>query len=114
MIGRAAQGRPWIFREIEHFLRHGVRAEPPSIAEIRRALIEHVAELHSFYGEYQGLRVARKHVSWYMAGLIGGGEFRQQFNRLESAQSQIDALEAFLLARAHSDCGEHAREELAA
>ena len=114
MIGRAAQGRPWIFREIEHFLRHGVRAAPPSIAEIRRALIEHVAELHSFYGEYQGLRVARKHVSWYMAGLIGGGEFRQQFNRLESAQSQIDALEAFFLALATSDRGEHAREELAA
>jgi tRNA-dihydrouridine synthase B len=114
MIGRAAQGRPWIFREIGHFLRYGVRAQPPSAEEIRRALVEHVAELHAFYGEFQGLRVARKHVSWYMAGLSGGGEFRQQFNRLESAQSQIDALEAFFRADARRDRTEHAREELAA
>ena len=114
MIGRAAQGRPWIFREIEHFLRSGVHVAPPSADEVRRALIGHVTELHTFYGEFQGLRVARKHVSWYMAGLSGGGAFRQQFNRLESAQSQIDALEAFFLAAAVSGREEHAREELAA
>jgi tRNA-dihydrouridine synthase B len=114
MIGRAAQGRPWIFREIEYFLRHGVHARPPSVPEVRRVLIEHVAELHAFYGELQGLRVARKHVSWYMAGLSGGDEFRQRFNRLESAQSQLDALETFFLALAECEREAHAREELAA
>jgi tRNA-dihydrouridine synthase B len=114
MIGRAAQGRPWIFREIEHFLRHGTRAEPPSIAEIRGVLVDHVAELHAFYGEFQGLRVARKHVSWYMSGLCEGSVFRQQFNRLESAQSQLDALAKFFLALGLSEHEAHAREELAA
>ena len=114
MIGRAAQGRPWIFREIEHFLRHGVYAPPASSAEVGRVLIAHVAELHAFYGEHQGLRVARKHVSWYMAGLGGGSEFRHNFNRLESAQSQLDALETFFLALAERECEAHAREELAA
>jgi tRNA-dihydrouridine synthase B len=115
MIGRAAQGRPWIFREIEYFLRCGVHAQPPSIAEIHRVLIAHVRELHAFYGEFQGLRVARKHVSWYMAGVSAGSEFRQQFNRLDSAQSQIDALENFFLALARlTEREAHAREELAA
>ena len=114
MIGRAAQGRPWIFREIGHFLRHGVPAQPPSIAEIRCVLIAHVRELHAFYGEFQGLRVARKHVSWYLAGISEGSAFRPQFNRLDSAQSQIDALENFFLALARAEREAHAREELAA
>jgi len=114
MIGRAAQGRPWIFREIGHFLQHGVRARPPSVAEIHKVLLAHVRELHAFYGEFQGLRVARKHVSWYLSGMIEGSAFRQQFNRLDSAQSQIDALENFFLALAQSERGAHAREELAA
>ena len=114
MIGRAAQGRPWIFREIEHFLRHGSHAQPPALAEVRGVLVDHVTELHAFYGEFQGLRVARKHVSWYMTELPGGNELRQQFNRLESAQSQLDALEMFFFTLAASGREWHAREELAA
>ena len=114
MIGRAAQGRPWIFREIEHILRHGTHATPPSVAELHGVLLGHIAELHAFYGEFQGLRVARKHVSWYVAGLSGGAEFRQRFNRLESAQAQLDALDAFFPALAERECQAHAREELAA
>ncbi len=116
MIGRAAQGRPWIFREIEYFLVNGRHKDAPSLDEIRAVLVGHVRELHRFYGELQGLRVARKHVSWYTAGLAGGSEFRQRFNRLESAQAQIDAIEIYFieLGRRGFELGAHAREELAA
>ena len=116
MIGRAAQGRPWIFREIEHFLRTGTYALPPSAVEMQTVLLDHVKALHRFYGEYQGLRVARKHVSWYMAGLAGGSRLRSQFIRLESAHAQLDALEVFFieLGRGGYEPGAHAREELAA
>lgn len=116
MIGRAAQGRPWIFREIGQFLRYGTHAGPPSLAEIRGVLVDHVKALHGFYGELQGLRVARKHVSWYAAELHGGSAFRQQFNCLESAQAQLDALENYFVAldRGGSERGAYAREELAA
>jgi tRNA-dihydrouridine synthase B len=116
MIGRAAQGRPWIFREIGHFLRYGTHLGPPSLDEIRSVLVDHVKALHGFYGEFQGLRVARKHVSWYAAELDGGSAFRQQFNRLESAQAQLDALENYFVAldRGGSERDAYAREELAA
>lgn len=116
MIGRAAQGRPWIFREIEHYLRHGEEALPPTVGEIRRVLMEHLVELHRFYGEHVGLRVARKHIGWYMADLPGGIALRQRFNRLEDVQAQIDALGDYF--EWLDDGGYHlaadAREELAA
>jgi tRNA-dihydrouridine synthase B len=116
MIGRAAQGRPWIFREIAHFLRNGTNPPPPQVDEIHRVMIEHVVELHRLYGEFQGLRVARKHVSWYLAQLPGGREFRQRFNPIESAQAQIDALENYFIELGHGGrkFDAHAREELAA
>jgi tRNA-dihydrouridine synthase B len=116
MIGRAAQGRPWIFREIEYFLANAERADAPPLDEIRTVLIGHIQELHQFYGELQGLRVARKHVSWYTACLARGREFRQRFNRLENAQAQIDALESYFieLDQRGYELDAHAREELAA
>jgi tRNA-dihydrouridine synthase B len=116
MIGRAAQGRPWIFREIAHYLRHGSRAAPPALAEIRAVLRAHLAELHAFYGEFAGLRIARKHVSWYTGSLAGSAIFRHAFNKLESAQEQLDALDAYFdrLERESEPYTNDAREELAA
>jgi tRNA-dihydrouridine synthase B len=95
MIGRAAQGRPWMFREIEHFLETGERLPPPEVAEIRRVLVAHLHDLYEFYGEYTGVRVARKHISWYTKGLAGSAAFRHAMNRLESSAEQLAAVEAF-------------------
>ena len=116
MIGRAAQGRPWIFRDIAHYLAHGTPAAPPSLDEIRAVLCAHVAELHAFYGEFSGLRVARKHVSWYTGSLAGGTAFRHTFNKLESARAQLDHLEGYFdrLEREACPYTDDAREELAA
>jgi tRNA-dihydrouridine synthase B len=116
MIGRAAQGRPWIFREIEHYLAHGEQAAPASVDEIRRVLTAHLEELHAFYGEFLGLRIARKHMSWYTADLAGGVQFRHRFNRLDSAAAQRAALDAYFRQLEDAGCGlaSDAREELAA
>jgi len=95
MIGRAAQGRPWMFREIEHFLETGERLPPPEVAEIHRVLVAHLHDLYEFYGEYTGVRVARKHISWYTKGLAGSAAFRHAMNRLESSAEQLAAVEAF-------------------
>jgi tRNA-dihydrouridine synthase B len=116
MIGRAAQGRPWIFREIAHFLTHGEPAAPPGPAEIRAVLRAHVQELHAFYGELTGVRVARKHVSWYTQSLAAGAQFRHTFNALESASGQLDALDAYFdrLASAGDTLASETGEELAA
>ena len=95
MIGRAAQGRPWMFREIEHFLGTGERLPPPEVGEIRRVLVAHLHDLYEFYGEYTGVRVARKHISWYTKGLAGSAAFRHAMNRLESSAEQLAAVEAF-------------------
>jgi tRNA-dihydrouridine synthase B len=95
MIGRAAQGRPWMFREIEHFLQTGERLPPPEVAEIHRVLVGHLHDLYDFYGEYTGVRVARKHISWYTKGLAGSAAFRHAMNRLESSVEQLAAVETF-------------------
>ncbi|HKA43288.1 MAG TPA: tRNA dihydrouridine synthase DusB [Burkholderiales bacterium] len=95
MIGRAAQGRPWMFREISHFLETGGHLPPPEVAEIHRVLLAHLAELYEFYGEYAGVRVARKHISWYTKGLAGSAAFRHAMNRLESSAEQLAAVDAF-------------------
>jgi tRNA-dihydrouridine synthase B len=96
MIGRAAQGRPWIFREIEHYLASGCELPAPQITEIRQVLVQHLHELYSLYGEQGGVRVARKHIGWYVRGLAGAAQFRQTMNRLESAQQQLAAVETYL------------------
>jgi len=92
MIGRAAQGRPWVLREIDHFLRFGRTLEAPTLAEIKGILIEHVQGLHQFYGDYMGVRIARKHVGWYLQAEQGGTCFRQAFNQLETADDQFAAI----------------------
>lgn len=95
MIGRAAQGRPWIFREINHFLATGKHLAAPLMDEVRSILIEHVKELHNFYGEFMGPRIARKHVSWYMQVHDQEKTFRSAFNTLESGTEQLEALNVY-------------------
>ncbi len=95
MIGRAAQGRPWIFREIQHYLRTGDKLPEPDITEIRDVLLGHLDNLYSFYGEYTGVRVARKHISWYSKGQRNGAAFRQAVNRVETATEQLQLTKDF-------------------
>lgn len=95
MIGRAAQGRPWIFREIAHFLQTGEHLPAPSVAEVRALMHEHLQAHYAFYGDYMGLRTARKHIGWYVRDLAGGEEFRQRMNRLESCEEQLAAVDTF-------------------
>jgi len=114
MIGRAAQGRPWMFREIDHFLQTGKHLPPPEVAEIHRVLREHLEELYAFYGEYTGVRMARKHISWYTKGLACSAAFRHAMNQLATSAEQIAAVDAFFAELA--DHGPHLAyiEELAA
>jgi tRNA-dihydrouridine synthase B len=95
MIGRAAQGRPWIFREIRHYLDRGEHLPPPEVEEIRRAVLEHLADHYAFHGEFAGVRIARKHLGWYAMGLVGGLAFRNAVNRLETSAAQIAAVNQF-------------------
>ncbi|HLA32010.1 MAG TPA: tRNA dihydrouridine synthase DusB [Pseudomonas sp.] len=99
LIGRAAQGRPWIFREIEHYLRTGEHLPAPSLLEVEQILLEHLAALHAFYGDVMGVRIARKHVSWYLATLPGAREFRAHFNRLDSTDAQCANVREFFSER---------------
>jgi len=95
MIGRAAQGRPWIFREIEHYLAAGEHLPPPHVEEIQRVLVAHLHDLYAFYGEHTGVRVARKHISWYTKGLAGSAAFRHSMNQLETCAEQLKAVNDF-------------------
>ena len=89
MIGRAAQGRPWIFREIAHYLETGEKLPEPGLEEVRDILMGHLDNLYDFYGEYTGVRMARKHISWYSKGQAHGGAFRQAVNHVDSAEEQL-------------------------
>lgn len=95
MIGRAAQGRPWMFREISHYLATGEHLPPPEVEEIHRVLVSHLHDLYGFYGEHTGVRVARKHISWYTKGLAGSAAFRHGMNQLQSCAEQLAAVDAF-------------------
>jgi len=95
MIGRGAQGRPWIFREINHFLATGQHMHAPLMEEFSSILIGHVKELHDFYGDFMGVRFARKHVSWYMQQHDPEKQFRSIFNGLESVQEQLESLNLY-------------------
>jgi len=95
MIGRAAQGRPWICREIDHFLRTGECLPSPMVAEVRALMDEHLRAHYAFYGEFMGVRTARKHIGWYVRDLPGGEAFRQMMNRLESCEEQLVAVDTF-------------------
>ncbi len=96
MIGRAAQGRPWIFREIDHFLRTGAHLPPPTVAEARALLLAHLDDHYRFYGEHLGVRTARKHIHWYTRQLEGGTEFCDRMNALDSTAEQARAVDRFL------------------
>ena len=95
MIGRAAQGQPWLFNRIRHFLTHGSDLPSPEWDEIRAIVLEHVAALHQFYGEAKGVRFARKHVVWYLEKYESAKHFRRGFNTLTSAEEQLDALKLY-------------------
>ncbi len=95
MIGRAAQGRPWIFREIAHFLETGEHLAAPEIVEVKQVLMGHLAELYQFYGEYSGCRIARKHIAWYTKGLRSSNEFRQNMYKVENTADQAKVVESY-------------------
>jgi tRNA-dihydrouridine synthase B len=114
MIGRAALGRPWIFREIQHFLDTGESLPPPQVEEIHQVLIQHLRELHAFYGEPAGVRIARKHISWYTKALAGAGTFRQAMNGLDSAPQQLEAVDDYFAGLARLGAQLNYIEELAA
>ena len=98
MVGRAAQGRPWIFREIVHFLQTGEHLAPPLVAELRRHLLAHLQEHYTLYGESTGVRSARKHIAWYVRDLPGGDAFRRDMNRIEDSATQWRAVADYLTA----------------
>ena len=125
MIGRAAQGRPWIFREVAHFLATGEELPAPATQEVGRWLVEHLHDHYGLYGESLGVRSARKHIGWYVQGLPGAAPFRARMNTLEDAPAQLDAVASYFeelgathprlpLAPAGLDDGAHERERLAA
>lgn len=95
MIGRAAQGRPWIFREIAHFLATGQHLAPPLVAEVKSLLMAHLQDHYQLYGEFLGVRSARKHIGWYVSSLPGGPDFRQRMNRLDDCDAQLQAVADF-------------------
>ena len=95
MVGRAAQGRPWIFREIDHYLRTGKVLAPPTVSEVRERMAQHLEAHYAFYGDYLGVRTARKHIGWYVRDLSGGEAFRQRMNRIEDCVTQLAAVDAF-------------------
>lgn len=95
MIGRAAQGRPWIFREISHYLETGQHLAAPNIQEVKDVLLGHLSELYTFYGEYSGCRISRKHIAWYTKGLRSSNEFRQNMYKVESTNAQFKVVEDY-------------------
>ncbi len=96
MIGRAAQGCPWLFREISWYLKTGTHMLPPTIDEASAIATEHLQNLYQFYGEAKGHRIARKHIGWYLSQAPGGEDFRQLMNQLECADLQLAAVVSFL------------------
>ncbi len=95
MIGRAAQGRPWIFREINYYLETGQTLAEPSTQEIRDILLRHLKNLYTFYGEYAGVRIARKHISWYSKGQRHGAAFRHDVNQVSTVEEQLSTTQTF-------------------
>ncbi len=95
MIGRAAQGKPWIFREIAYFMTTGEHLAQPLVAEVKRLLCDHLLDHYDLYGEFAGVRTARKHIGWYVRSLPGGEAFRDGMNALETCESQHAAVAQF-------------------
>jgi tRNA-dihydrouridine synthase B len=95
MIGRAAQGRPWIFHEIAHELATGEKPAPPATADVRRWLLDHLHDHYALHGEFTGVRSARKHIGWAVRALPGGEAFRAAMNTLDSCAAQVEAVATF-------------------
>ena len=95
MIGRAAQGRPWVFREIAHYLESGQHLAPPLVVEVKRWLLEHLRDHYQLYGDYLGVRTARKHIGWYVKSFPGGKELRDAINHIEHCELQVIELETY-------------------
>ena len=95
MLGRVAQGRPWIFREVAHFLLTGMHLAPPLVVEVKRLLLDHLQDHYTLYGEFTGVRSARKHIGWYVKTLPGGEAFRAQMNVIEDCEAQLQAVSDF-------------------
>ena len=95
MIGRAAQGQPWLFREMVHFMATGTHLAPPLVAEVRHLLLDHLQDHYTLYGEYSGVRTARKHIGWYVKALPGGEDFRARMNLIEDCEAQSAAVAHF-------------------
>ena len=102
MIGRAAQGQPWLFREMVHFMATGMHLAPPLVAEVRHLLLDHLKDHYTLYGEYSGVRTARKHIGWYVKALPGGEDFRARMNLIEDCEAQSAAVAHFF-----DQLGEH-------
>ena len=98
MIGRTARGNPWIFKQINHYLKTGTRLAPPAISDVKEVLLAHLQELYDFYGEYTGVRTARKHIAWYSKGLFSSNEFRREIMQVESSAEQLSKVDEFLSA----------------
>jgi tRNA-dihydrouridine synthase B len=115
MIGRAAQGKPWIFREIEHFLATGTQLAPPPTRSVQAWLTAHLHEHYALYGEYTGVRSARKHIGWAVKALPGGAAFRSRMNEIEDCKAQVQAMVDFFdqLAADHALLPQHAGEDAA-
>ena len=96
MIGRGAQGRPWLFRDLKHYAEHGVLPPALSLAECNATILNHIRAMHEFYGEVAGVRIARKHIGWYIDEMPDGEQTRREINRLDSAAAQYDTLAAYL------------------
>jgi len=96
MIGRPARGNPWIFRQINHYLETGKLIAPPTVAEVREVMLLHLQELYDFYGEYTGVRTARKHIAWYSKGFFSSNAFRREIMQVESSTEQIRMVDEFL------------------
>jgi tRNA-dihydrouridine synthase B len=103
MIGRAAQGKPWLFREISHYLKTGTLLAAPGKAEIHAILRGHLADLYEFYGEETGAKIARKHISWYTKGIVGAARFRHAMNQLTTMDAQLAATDEFFCSPAAND-----------
>ena len=109
MVGRAAQGNPWIFRQIRHFLATGLRLPPPAADEVHRVMQRHLQQLHQAYGEAAGVRVARKHIGWYLHARPGYEAYRHALLRCETATAQLRLLDACFAASPPYGPGQDAR-----
>lgn len=110
MIGRPALGQPWLLQQIDHFLRTGEQLVAPTTLQTKQLLLDHLDALHAFYGDFMGVKIARKHVSWYLQNKTNSDYFRREFNQLENSDAQKQAIEQFFNGKSNPS----QKEEIAA